>query len=271
MIKISVVTVTYNCETTLEETIRSVIDQSYIGIEYIIIDGASSDGTLNIINKYKHYISYFVSEQDCGIYDAMNKAISVATGDFVIFMNAGDSFYSKDTLKEFIPRITPQTDIAYGNIIKVAKGFKYLEKPEILEHMSDKMIVFHQATFTRLSYHKENLFDLSYKSAADYNFFYKAYLVDHACFQYIDIPVANFDCSDGTSNVHFKQSQRENMHIRGVAHDFSYRLKKELWFVTIDLKRWIKKNFLSREKIRQIEIAQVKRNGITEIKLIPFK
>ena len=98
--KVTVITVCYNAETGIEKTIQSVIGQTYQNIEYIIIDGGSKDHTLNIVNKYKDRISKVISEPDKGIYDAMNKGILAATGDWINFMNVGDSFFSPDTLSK---------------------------------------------------------------------------------------------------------------------------------------------------------------------------
>ena len=91
--KISVVTVCYNAVDLIEETILSVINQTYRNVEYIIIDGASTDGTVDIINKYRDKIAYFVSEPDKGIYDAMNQAVGRIRGDHVLFLNCGDYLY----------------------------------------------------------------------------------------------------------------------------------------------------------------------------------
>lgn len=100
--KISVVTVCYNAADTIEKTMLSVLNQTYHDIEYIIIDGGSTDGTVEIIRKYADRIAYWVSEPDKGIYDAMNKGIKVATGEWINFMNAGDEFYDKNVLTNIL-------------------------------------------------------------------------------------------------------------------------------------------------------------------------
>ena len=97
--KISVVTVVYNSAALIENTVNSIINQSYSHIEYIVVDGGSTDGTIDILNRYKKNISTLISEPDRGIYDAMNKGISLATGDFVVFINSGDKFSSDDILE----------------------------------------------------------------------------------------------------------------------------------------------------------------------------
>ena len=96
--KITVITVVYNCHDTIEATILSVINQTYDNVEYIIIDGGSKDGTVDVIKKYQDQINYWVSEPDEGIYEAMNKGIDKASGDWINFMNSGDSFTSDKVL-----------------------------------------------------------------------------------------------------------------------------------------------------------------------------
>lgn len=96
--RLSVVTIVYNNVRDIERTIQSVINQTYSNIEYVIVDGLSNDGTLQVIDQYKSQITKFISEKDEGIYDAMNKGLALATGDYVIFMNSGDEFYDNETV-----------------------------------------------------------------------------------------------------------------------------------------------------------------------------
>lgn len=117
--KVSIITVTYNVEAQLEKTVNSVINQTYKNIEFIIIDGASSDNTIAILKKYNSSIDYWVSESDGGIYDAMNKGLAAATGDYVQFLNAGDYFLNDESLKNIIETAKTHYDIIYGDIILV--------------------------------------------------------------------------------------------------------------------------------------------------------
>ena len=110
---LSVVTVVYNNVADIERTMLSVLNQTYQGMEYIVIDGASTDGTLQVIERYKDKLAKLISEKDKGIYDAMNKGIAAATGDYIIFMNSGDGFYSDDTVARVFAS-AEDADIYYG-------------------------------------------------------------------------------------------------------------------------------------------------------------
>ena len=112
--KITIVTVVFNAKSLIEKTIQSVLSQTYPFIEYIIIDGASTDGTIDILNKYRSRITTVVSEKDSGIYDAMNKGLKRATGDYVLFLNAGDELFGTDTLS-LIFNTSEGADVYYGN------------------------------------------------------------------------------------------------------------------------------------------------------------
>ena len=115
MCKISIITINYNEKVGFEKTIKSVLNQSYQDFEFIIIDGGSTDGSINVIEKYKDSISYWVSEPDKGVYNAMNKGIRASKGEFVIFMNGGDCFNNDLVLEEIAPMLNDEFDVYYGN------------------------------------------------------------------------------------------------------------------------------------------------------------
>jgi len=190
LLKVTIVTVTYNAEDILEDTILNIINQDYRNIEFIIIDGGSTDATLEIIEKYKEKIDYFKSEPDKGIYDAMNKAIDVATGEWINFMNAGDSFVDLNTVSSSMKKLAYDTDVLYGNHYYIDGDKKELRKSDIKKVYSD--ITFnHQSMFYKTSVIKEYKFDESFKIVADCEMHLKAYK-DGKNFQYLNMPVANF-------------------------------------------------------------------------------
>ena len=115
--KVSVVTVTFNCQDVIEGTVRSVIDQDYDNVEYIVVDGGSKDDTLDILNRYRSRFAYFISEKDNGIFDAMNKAIIASTGDWILFLNAGDILASANVLSDIFSK--PYDDnvgVVFGDV-----------------------------------------------------------------------------------------------------------------------------------------------------------
>lgn len=161
--KISIITVVYNAKSLIERTIKSVLSQTYTNIEYIIIDGGSSDGTLELAEKYQHDIAVILSGKDNGIYDAMNKGLSTATGDFVLFLNAGDELYSTEIISKVVS--LGDADVYYGNTVVVNEkgvvlGDRRLSPPEELNWRSLKfgMCVSHQSFIAkRLLCDKYNL------------------------------------------------------------------------------------------------------------------
>lgn len=172
--RVSVITVIYNGEAFLERTIQSVINQTYPAIEYIIIDGGSKDGTVAIIQKYQHNIAYWVSEPDRGLYDAMNKGLAVATGEYVLFLNAGDTFFDNHTLQNVFIHWQPNVDIFYGETLIVDDkgsiiGNRRLKAPENLTWKSfrDGMLVCHQSIIIRRSITKP--YNLKYRIASDFD------------------------------------------------------------------------------------------------------
>jgi glycosyltransferase involved in cell wall biosynthesis len=177
--KLSVITIVYNNVKDIERTMRSVINQTYPNIEYILIDGASNDGTKEAILKYEPYISTLISEPDKGIYDAMNKGLALATGDYVLFMNSGDEIYNTDTVaKVFASNITP-ADIYYGetemyNERWVNLGQRRHQIPDNFTWKSFKygMSISHQAVYIKRSI--TTPFDLRYKYSADIDWIIRA-------------------------------------------------------------------------------------------------
>ena len=148
---VSIITVVFNGEDYLEQTIQSVINQTYENIEYIIIDGGSNDNTVNIIHKYDEFIDYWISEEDSGIYDGMNKGISLATGDWFNFLNCSDYFVDNEVLKKIFSLKRENITVLYGDVLILKENNdSYLHKSIILEtdkSLKKGMLVCHQAIF----------------------------------------------------------------------------------------------------------------------------
>ena len=176
--KFSIITVTYNAGKVLEDTIQSVIFQTYRNIEYILVDGGSKDNTLQIVSKYRNHISKVVSEPDQGLYDAMNKGIRLATGDYLCFLNAGDELHENETLQKMVHSLHTQErpDVIYGETAIVDNQghflhMRRLSAPEQLNWKSFKqgMLVCHQAFFARRELAIHYLYDLQYRFSADFD------------------------------------------------------------------------------------------------------
>lgn len=174
-IKLTVITVVFNDENHIKDTIESIINQDYPLIEYIVIDGKSNDNTLNIIQKYKKKIHTLISENDDGIYDAMHKGIKLASGNYINFMHSGDSFYSSNTVSSVVKKIDFNQDIIYGNYyVKYPTGIGRVEtshKPEYIW----KPFFNQQCAFYKTSILKNQPFDTKYYIAADFFFTIKSF------------------------------------------------------------------------------------------------
>lgn len=196
-IDFSIITVVYNGEENIEKTILSVIDQSYKNFEYIIIDGASTDSTVEIIKKYENSIDYFISEKDNGIYDAMNKAIKVAKGKWINFMNCGDTFCDNEVLHNIIKNSISDFSVIYGNVVRQWNSFIEVEFPN---KKNFTMPFCHQSCFTKTEYLKKYGFDLSFKICADRNFYKVLQKNDEYKALYLDLNISNFDSINGVSS-----------------------------------------------------------------------
>lgn len=211
--KISVVTVCYNACNDIEKTLVSVLNQNYENLEYVIIDGLSSDGTQDVINccveKYQLRDIKFISEPDKGIYDAMNKGIDMATGEWINFMNAGDLFVDNKVVEDIVDGIKGEYDVLFGNSLQCNNGIIRQRKGKIKQ--GEFPTLGHQSTFVKTALMKEWRFDVKYKICADFDFLYKLYKQGYQ-FLYIDRDVDLFDVS-GLSSTHREQLYLEHCRI----------------------------------------------------------
>ena len=206
--KVTIVTVCYNAESDIESTLLSVLGQTYRNIEYIVVDGGSTDGTCDIIRNYSDRIDCFVSEPDRGVYDAMNKAAAMAKGEWILFMNSGDSFYSPNTVSDAFERdIDGDTGVLYGDTIYSERDRQTLVRHGDLR-VHSVMPACHQSIFCRTRLLKENPFNLKYKYAADYDFFYRLKRANVRN-QYMNMIVSVYDKSRGLSKENTNLVRKE--------------------------------------------------------------
>jgi glycosyltransferase involved in cell wall biosynthesis len=210
---ISVVTVCYNAKDILEETILSVISQTYKELEYIVIDGGSEDGTQSILKKYENHITYYISEPDKGIYDAMNKGVQAAKGDYVLFMNSGDCFYNDTTLEDWVESINNErADVYYGDCVyKYSYGDRYM-KALPLKEIGRMMVFSHQSVMVAASILKNKRFDIRYRFAADYDCLLRCFLEGRR-FVYSPLPISIVEMDKGATASNFLESKKEVLRI----------------------------------------------------------
>ena len=218
--KISVVTVCYNEEKTIKATIESVLAQKYDDYEYVIMDGASSDNTLSIIKGYSsnNRLKYY-SEQDSGLYDAMNKSLSRISGDYVIFMNSGDMFYDDMVLSNISPNL--DADIVYGDVFRRSTKGNYIQTYKGTQFERIKMMLCglafcHQTQFTRTAIMSKYGFREDHKITADFDFVVRA-LSDKLSFKHINRIICSFDQDGGMSadmNNYIQMTKEDDASIR---------------------------------------------------------
>lgn len=199
--KISIITITYNAESYIERTLKSVIEQDYNNIEYIIIDGNSTDKTMSVVEKYKENIDVIVSEKDKGIYDAMNKGLLAASGDWINFLNAGDTFINDNVLSNLISPLSSKYSIIYGDWINVNDNgiYNYMTAhPKLnLKILKHNFLICHQSLFIKNI--NLPLYDTSYKIKADYQWVIDIVKKTNELeIQYINEPLVHYDI-DGLS------------------------------------------------------------------------
>lgn len=198
---VTIVTVVYNSRAYIESTIKNVLSQTYNNIEYIIVDGGSTDGTLELIELYANDVDIVISEPDSGIYDAMNKAIRNASGQWINFMNAGDLFFDANVLENVFGNAQyTNFDIVYGNheVVYPNGSKKFRFAGDVVNLWKGSQFC-HQSVFIRTEYHKKNIYKLTCKMAADFDFFYTANK-SGASFKRMDLCICTYQAG-GVSDI----------------------------------------------------------------------
>jgi glycosyltransferase involved in cell wall biosynthesis len=203
VIRVSIITINLNNKPGLEKTIGSVITQTYPEIEFVVIDGLSEDGSVDIIKKNVDRVSYWVSEKDSGVYNAMNKGIAAATGDYLLFLNSGDVLNSNTVITELLKNEPGDIDLIYGNLERIffhgKKSTLIMPKKITFDHMIKDTIA-HPATLIKRSlFDRHGLYDESLKIVSDWAFFIKVIIIENATYKYKNISVSSFSM-DGLSS-----------------------------------------------------------------------
>ena len=210
--KVSIITVVFNDVKNIEKSIKNTLCQTYSPLELIVVDGGSTDGTVDVIKKYSDKIQW-ISEPDKGLYDAMNKGTMMATGEWVIFHNCGDFFLTKDSVRNFFNEYKEDKGEHFilGRTRDVEQ-YGYIDRiPNILsKSYFEAMPVCPPATFIRRSWMLKYPYDITYRNSADYDFFVRSFIIGAKYF-YINQPLVLFDCTEGTTADHYDVTIKENI------------------------------------------------------------
>ena len=242
MALISIITVTYNAGDVIGKTMESLASQTYMDFEHIVIDGASTDKTLDIISQYSLPNTKIISEKDKGLYDAMNKGLRHSTGKYVLFLNAGDAFHAPTTLADYLEQALKNVDIIYGDTIVVNKdgvclGPRHLSAPRKLtkNSFSNGMLICHQAFMVKKELTEE--YDMNYRFSADYDWCVKC--INNArpdkC---INLKSVTIDyLSDGLTDKNKKASLKERFRIMKTHYGLPLTIMKHIGFALRALRR----------------------------------
>lgn len=211
--KLSIITINYNNKQGLVQTISSVRAQATRDFEYIVIDGGSTDGSVDVIKENEDIIDYWVSERDHGIYEAMNKGVKAAIGEFLQFLNSGDCLNSIDIIKLVSPHLTDKIDLLSGYTVRSTSDGRHLrEKAGSPDFMTVTSMfeapLSHAGSFIRRSLLVKRPYDEQFKIVSDWKFFMEASLFDNIRYQHIDLDIAVFD-SSGISSCASDRHQME--------------------------------------------------------------
>jgi glycosyltransferase involved in cell wall biosynthesis len=241
--KVSIITINRNNSIGLRKTIESVLSQKWKDYEYIIIDGNSTDESLSVIEKFKERISYWVSEKDSGIYNAMNKGIQQSKGEYLLFLNSGDYFANEDILNNIFSNPVNE-NIIYGNYIAEDTGVSYKSPRELRFSTFWYKSICHQSAFIAKSlFDKHGLYDESLKIASDWHFFIKALFLGGATSKWIDLDFVIIDNNGLSSQPEvYKITQKERKlvyerYFKGFIEDYEellrYKMTDNIWIYKI--------------------------------------
>jgi glycosyltransferase involved in cell wall biosynthesis len=205
---LSIITINLNNAEGLDKTIASVVSQTYKNFEFIIIDGCSKDNSLEIINRYKEQINFWVSENDKGIYQAMNKGINLAKGSYLLFLNSGDILNGKYALETFINHKNFRGDIIYGNY-KFEEGEKIYPAKLTPLHFFKSSLPHQSSLIKKELFSSFGLYNEDFKIVSDKAFFIKCFLSNNVQFSYVDFALSIADLS-GISNTNYELVKNEN-------------------------------------------------------------
>lgn len=204
--KLSIITINFNNRDGLRKTIESVVNQTWQEFEYIIIDGGSTDGSVEVIKEFADRIDYWVSEPDKGIYNAMNKGIDKATGEYCLFMNSGDWLYSNDILQTINNELC-NIDIISGDM-QYTTGYTKLSPSTISFRFLYTNSLPHQSSFIRTELLKNNPYDEKYKVISDWIFFIKTLIIQEGSYKHVNVIISLFDTS-GISETNLSLNIKE--------------------------------------------------------------
>ncbi len=246
-IKVSLITVCYNAESLIENTLQSAANQTFKNFELVIIDGGSSDQTLAKTKAFEQYIGSCISERDKGIYDAMNKGVKAAKGEYVYFLNAGDSFYHDRVLEEvFGSGSSPIADFIYAKVetLNEPTGINYLNgKPVSLNMFYSHYPICHQSVFARKAlFEKLGYFDLQFPLVADSEWFIRVFKDASVRTEYLDKIIAYYDIQGATYHKRMK-GYREYIQVGFRHFPFSVAIFNLLLYPVIWLKVWVIRTF----------------------------
>lgn len=202
--KVTIITINYNDHAGLRKTIESVVAQSFRDFEYVVVDGGSTDGSVDVIKQYDDEIDQWVSEKDKGIYNAMNKGIRIATGEYLLFLNSGDFLVDNDTLLRSSAFLDGAIDLAYGSSVMKKETVEYIRTPSSTMRFSEFITrkgPHHQSSFIKRSLFSEiGLYNEDYRILADWDFFLKVIFRYEKKIKYLPFNVSCFDLQGMSSD-----------------------------------------------------------------------